>query len=99
MNANFVIKRTNIDELKQMLARAESDLNNEILNCIHKWGDTIADPIYTKGYWIDGEIGWRASVWVEPTTKLRWKRICNNCGKEEITVNVEETVIKNPKFK
>lgn len=96
-------------ELEKKIANAELDIKEaeEALTridkeCRHLWGETVSDPIHHEGYTLQGDppgtmgIDWRGPCYIPATTKARWKRVCQKCGKVEYTTGFEE--VKRPRW-
>jgi hypothetical protein len=101
---NVSNEQREIQELEDRLARKKASIINVQNNCSHSWGSVIDASIYTPGYTIPGDppgtmgIDWRGPVYVDSKTEHRWKRICKNCNKEEVTTQTNKTVVETPKF-
>lgn len=96
--------RDKVERLKNDLKEAESSLSYYVNNCRHSWGKVQADHIYEKAYTIPGDppgtmgVDWRGPCYVPAKETKRWKRVCEECGKEEFTTNTEQHVTYTPKF-
>ena len=89
-----------INDLKRQISELEANIHN----CKHVWGDTEYAPINISEPYGFNAVGRGSDVWYEPVgytnvIKDRWSRTCEICGKIEYT-NKEETIkmIKQPKF-
>ncbi len=104
MKLDIAEKRNLVTRLKEDLARAEANLNNEIRNCSHNWSPAIAAHIYEKAYTIPGDPPSYGGVdhwfdcYVPAREQKRWKRICVNCGEVQYTSNTNKQITETPKF-
>lgn len=96
--------REKINSLTQELKCANNELANFENNCSHDWLGPVEDHIYEKGYLFPGDppgtmgVDRRSDFYVQPKTTLRWKRVCDKCGKVEHTHETNKKVVETPKF-
>ncbi len=104
MDTKIKTLREKIASLDQELKWAKQELSHAESNCAHIWGEVVEDHIYEKGYLIPGDppgtmgVDRRGDFYVQPKTTLRWKRVCNKCGKTEHTYETNKKVIETPRF-
>lgn len=102
MKPEAVELRKKVEQLKEQLSTAETDLEKMVESCEHKFCKPIYDPVYTPAYTIPGDkpgtmgVDWRGPCHVDAKTEDRWKRVCETCGVEQYTTHVKENVAKVP---
>lgn len=93
---------TQIQSLQKSLQRHYSDLRSLEATCRHVWGETKCTPIEKEGYRVPGDppgtmgVDRREDFYVAPQTIPQWTRICDKCGKVEITA--QQATYYKPKF-
>ena len=96
--------REEIKSLHECLDKANRSLLDMERSCFHVWQETEYCPEYVPAYTIPGDppgtmgVDWQGPVHVSAKTIKRWRRVCQLCGKEEITEITKKTFNEQPVF-
>jgi hypothetical protein len=96
--------RDRVSKLTAELKEAESALTHYVNNCRHTWSKIEEVHQYIPSYTIPGDepgtmgVDWRGPIHVPAQENKQWKRVCENCGKEEITSNTNQHITYTPRF-
>ena len=105
MNSEIKSLRDIQYKLECDLTHVKAKLFEAIRKCPHKWSLPKYAPIIIPGGYDPGDPPGTMGVdrrlpfsWPETRTP-RWVRTCSECGLEQITSEVKETITKTPNFK
>ncbi len=98
MNQDIQKLRNEVEAKERAFSETKKRLDDIVKSCQHKFGETIPDHTYREAYRIEGDkpgtmgSDWRGPLDVPAETELRWKRICDYCGKVEYTTQTKQKI-------